>query len=264
MSSRSSEPPALFLVGTAGSGKTTLAHSFAEWLNHKGVEVEVLNLDPGVEQLPYEPVLDARDYVDVYGLMRTKGLGPNSSLILATDMLADFIGDMRDKLSQSSPDLFVVDTPGQIELFAFRASGLVLCRELFSGDKSIAFLIDAPFSLDPMNFVANMFLETAVYSRLLLPILSVVTKRDLVPRSSIGRLVSWARDPESLLLYARENYPSERYICAESVLHSLPNLNWSSRLFVVSALDFSGFIELHTAISRIFFQGEDTRSGPVD
>ncbi|HYA22468.1 MAG TPA: ATP/GTP-binding protein, partial [Thermoproteota archaeon] len=88
MSLKSEEPPALFLVGTAGSGKTTLAFSLAEWLGRKGIEAEVLNLDPGVEYLPYDPIVDVREYVDVRELMRTKGLGPNSSLVLATDMLA--------------------------------------------------------------------------------------------------------------------------------------------------------------------------------
>jgi len=264
MSSKSEEPPALFLVGTAGSGKTTLAFSLAEWLGRKGVEAEVLNLDPGVEYLPYDPVVDVREYVDVRELMVTKGLGPNSALILATDMLADYVGKMRDVLSESSPDLFIADTPGQIELFAFRASGLLLCRELFGGDKSVAFLVDAPFSLDPMNFVSNMFLESAVYSRLLLPLISIVTKEDLVPNSAIEQLVSWARDPELMLLYARENYRSERYLYVDSILRSLPRLDFLSRLFVVSAVDFSGFVELNAAISRMFFRGEETPEGPAD
>ena len=264
MSSRSEEPPALFLVGTAGSGKTTLAFSLAEWMSRKGIEAEVLNLDPGVEYLPYDPIVDVREYVDVRELMRTKGLGPNSSLVLATDMLADHIGEMRDVLSESSPDLFIADTPGQIELFAFRASGLLLCRELFEGDKSVAFLVDAPFSVDPMNFVSNMFLESAVYSRLLLPLISVVTKQDLVPVTAVRQLVEWAKDPESILLYARENSSSERYMYVDSILRSLPRLDFLSRLFVVSAVDFSGFVELNAVLSRMFFRGEETPEGSMD
>jgi len=262
MSSKSEEPPAIFLVGTAGSGKTTLASSLGDWLGRKGVQAEILNLDPGVEYLPYDPIVDVREYVDVRELMRTKGLGPNSALVLATDMLADYLGQMRDVFSGSSPDLFIADTPGQIELFAFRASGLLLCRELFAGSKAVAFLVDAPFSVDPMNYVSNMFLESAVYSRLLLPVLTTVTKVDLVPRTTAEQLTSWAKDPDSILLYARDNYPSERYLYVDSVLRSLPKLDFLSRPFMVSALDFTGFVEFNAAISRMFFGGEETLGGP--
>lgn len=226
------------------------------------MEAEILNLDPGVEYLPYDPLVDVREYVDIRELMRTKGLGPNSSLILATDMLADYIGQMRDVLSQSSPDMFIADTPGQIELFAFRASGLLLCRELFGGGKAIAYLVDAPFSADPLNYVSNMFLESAVYSRLLLPVLTVVTKVDLVPRSATERLALWARDPDSILLHARESIPSEQYLYVDSILRSLPKLDFLSRLSMVSALDFTGFLELNAALSRLFFRGEETLGGP--
>jgi len=264
MPPRSAEPPALFLVGTAGSGKTTLAFSVSEWLSHKGVEAEVLNLDPGVEYLPYDPIVDAREYVDIRELMRTKGLGPNSSLVLATDMLADHVGQMRDVLSQVSPDLFLVDTPGQIELFAFRAGGLLISRDLFWGNKTVMYLVDAPFSLDPMNFVANMFLEAAVHSRLLMPMLSVLTKQDLVSKAALQQLVKWASDPDSILSNARDLYPAEKYLYVDSVLRSLPRLSFLSRPLPVSSVDFSGFVELYAAISRIFFRGEETSHGPVD
>ncbi|MGC9201632.1 MAG: ATP/GTP-binding protein, partial [Thermoproteota archaeon] len=114
------EAPAVFVIGTAGSGKTSLTSSMVEWLIRRGINAEAINLDPGVEFLPYEPLVDAREYVDVYEIMRTEGLGPNSALVLSTDLLVDYVDEMRKTLSESTADIFIVDTPGQIELFAFR------------------------------------------------------------------------------------------------------------------------------------------------
>jgi len=264
MVARAAEPPAFFIVGTAGSGKTSLASSLTEWLARKGVIAETVNLDPGVDFLPYDPILDARDYVDVYEIMREKGLGPNSSLILAVDILAGHIEEMRSVISESTGDFFIVDTPGQIELFAFRSSGTYLAKELFWGDKAVGFLIDAPFSIEPMNFVANMFLQSAVYSRLLLPLMTIVTKEDLVQPDEISKIRNWTRDRELLVSEARKRYSAEKFIHVESLLRSIPDLPFLSRPLVTSSSTLTGFIELHAELSRLFFRGEETARGPVD
>ncbi len=39
----------VFIVGTAGSGKTTLVSTFAEWLENNQYDVAIVNLDPAVE-----------------------------------------------------------------------------------------------------------------------------------------------------------------------------------------------------------------------
>jgi len=262
MTSRAEEPPALFIVGTAGSGKTSLASSLTDWLNRRGISTEAVNLDPGADFLPYEPILDARDFVNVYEVMGERGLGPNSSLILAADILADQVDEMRKTLADSTADLFLVDTSGQIELFAFRSSGTYLAKELFWGSKAIGFLVDAPFSIDPMNFLANMFLQSAVYSRLLLPLITIVTKEDLVRSEDISRILNWSRDRELLISQAREEYPAQKFIHIESVLRSIPGLPFLSRPLVVSSNTLSGFTELYAEVSRLFFAGEETATGP--
>lgn len=262
MTSRAEEPPAFFIVGTAGSGKTSLASSLADWLNRRGVTTEAVNLDPGADFLPYEPILDARDFVNVYDIMSERGLGPNSSLILAADILADRVDEMRKTLADCTADLFLVDTSGQIELFAFRSSGTYLTRELFWGSKAIGFLVDAPFSTDPMNFLANMFLQSAIYSRLLLPLITIVTKEDLVRTDEISGILDWSKDREILISRTREEYPAEKFIHVESLLRSIPGLPFLSRPIVVSSNTLSGFTELYAEISRLFFAGEETATGP--
>ena len=66
---------AIFLTGTAGAGKTLLATKISEYYTKNGVFPAILNLDPGVESLPYSPDIDVRDFVDkdivftTYGIM---------------------------------------------------------------------------------------------------------------------------------------------------------------------------------------------------
>ena len=56
----------MFLVGTAGSGKSLLTAALEDWLVSSEISVAVVNLDPGVESPPYTSDVDIRNYVD-YG-----------------------------------------------------------------------------------------------------------------------------------------------------------------------------------------------------
>jgi hypothetical protein len=69
-----------------------------------------------------------------------------------------------------------------MELFAFRASGPYIVRELSDDPKALLYLFDATFSSNPLNYVSNMFLATAVYTRFLVPQLYILSKSDLVPK----------------------------------------------------------------------------------
>ncbi|HNU35906.1 MAG TPA: ATP/GTP-binding protein, partial [Methanomassiliicoccales archaeon] len=45
----------IYFVGTAGSGKSSLIYAFQEWLTLQGLDSVIINLDPGVEHMPYQP-----------------------------------------------------------------------------------------------------------------------------------------------------------------------------------------------------------------
>lgn len=66
----------VFIIGTAGSGKSLLTAAFGEWLQLSKQNVSLVNLDPGALTLPYTPNVDVRDYVDIEELMQKYGLGP--------------------------------------------------------------------------------------------------------------------------------------------------------------------------------------------
>jgi len=61
---------AIFIIGTAGSGKSLLTANLFDYYTKNGNFVGVLNLDPGVENLPYTCDVDVRDYVDLISVMK--------------------------------------------------------------------------------------------------------------------------------------------------------------------------------------------------
>ena len=79
---------ALYITGTAGSGKSLLASRLLQLYKDNQSYPIILNLDPGALNLPYEPDVDVRDYIDIRTLMETYNLGPNGSLVMASDMIA--------------------------------------------------------------------------------------------------------------------------------------------------------------------------------
>jgi len=111
------------MLGTAGSGKTLLTSTLKEWFVARNLDVLTLNLDPGVKRLPYNPDIDARDYIDINKVIEKHSLGPNGAMIASMDLLAGKIKDIKDEIDYLSPEYLLVDTPGQMELFAYRTSG---------------------------------------------------------------------------------------------------------------------------------------------
>jgi len=109
----------IFVTGTAGSGKSLLTSKIYEYYTTNGAFAAILNLDPGVETLPYACDIDARDHVDVVSIMKQYDLGPNGAMIMANDLIASKIDVFQDEIFKINPDYLLVDTPGQIELFAY-------------------------------------------------------------------------------------------------------------------------------------------------
>ena len=145
---------AIFVIGTAGSGKSALTSRILQYYEKNSAFASVLNLDPGVESLPYTPDVDVRDYVDIVKLMKQYDLGPNGSMIMASDLIASKIDQIENQVSKVNPDYLIVDTPGQMELFAYRTSGPFFIQNINAEDKVNMFLYDATMITSPSNFIS--------------------------------------------------------------------------------------------------------------
>jgi len=246
----------VFIIGTAGSGKSLLTAVFSEWLKMSKQDVTAVNLDPGVLTLPYSPDVDVRNYVDVGDLMEKYGLGPNGALILAADLIADEIEKISDEIEDLKSDVVLVDTPGQIELFAFRASGPYIASELTREPKAIVYLFDAVFSLSPLNYVSNLFLSAAVYNRFLLPQVSLLSKCDLLPKEDVSKVVDWSANSEALESAIEEKLEGTRRLLSRDMMRAIYQLGLRFLLIPVSAKTNEGMINFNMALERILAEGE--------
>ncbi len=247
----------IFLIGMAGSGKSALAASYSEWLRSTDQDILVANLDPGAIALPYNPDIDARQYVDVEKLMLDYRLGPNGALIMASDLLADHLEEIRSEIDSANPDILLADTPGQIELFAFREGGRFIATQLAERDQAVIYLMDAPFSKYPLNFASNMFLSAAVYSRIQQPQILTLSKADLITEQEIDMIVSWATEPDafdqSLQTVKEQNFS----LISRNLANAIFETGLLSEPIPVSAKNNSGLMELNAAVTRILTGGEE-------
>lgn len=246
----------VFVVGMAGSGKSLLTGSLADWLRRQEQDAVAVNLDPGALNLPYEPDVDVRAYVTVEEVMERYGLGPNGAMIAAADLMATYVKELEAEVEGLGPDVAVVDTPGQMEVFAFRPSGLFIIENLTTWPKAIIYLFDAPFSREPSNFVANIFLASAVYHRFFTPQLHVLTKCDLVPKEDVRKMVRWSSSPKALVEALEISLKGPRRLMARDMVRSAIKLGLSFPLIPVASPTCEGFLNLNMAIERAVSAGE--------
>lgn len=248
--------PVAFIIGTAGSGKSLFTAAFSEWLKMSKQDVAVVNLDPGALKLPYSPDVDVRNYVDVGDLMEKYGLGPNGALIMAADLIADEIENLTRDIEEAHADIVLVDTPGQMELFAFRASGPYIVDELTKEPKALIYLFDAVFSVNPLNYVSNMFLSAAVYNRFFQPQLHLLSKTDLIPKKDAQAIASWSANPRALEDAIEEKLDGTKRLFSRNMMQAINRLGLKFLLMPVSAKTNEGMTNINTVLERILNEGE--------
>ncbi|GBC69785.1 hypothetical protein HRbin01_01489 [archaeon HR01] len=246
----------VFVVGTAGSGKTTLTGAFSEWLRDQEQIVATVNLDPAVLSLTYEPDVDVRELVDYERIMATKGLGPNAGLVASIREVVRHMEELRDMVADIRADWIIVDTPGQLELFAFRKEGRVLASQLLEGPKSILFLIDSMICGSPRNYASSLFLATSVQISLGLPTLHILTKCDAAPKRTLRRVMAWHESEDAFEVDAGARLSGLQVVLAREVIQSIQHIASSTPLIPVSAKTMDGFVELHSALSMVLGEGE--------
>lgn len=251
----------MVFVGPAGSGKSHLVDALGDWMEFNEVGAARLNLDPAAEWLPYEPDVDIRDYVDARSVMQKYKLGPNGALVAAVDMLVEHIDHIRGEVEATGANYVLVDTPGQMELFAFRDSGPYVIRELVSGHKAVTvFVMDAVFASRPRSLAAVLFLALSTRLRLNLPQVNTVSKADLLQPETMDEIEERLNNPD--LLYGSLVEGGVDPLMAEAAVKALEALApgetfTSSPIRFVSAVSGYGLDDLYAAIQQVLAGGED-------
>jgi len=247
---------AIFVVGTAGSGKSTLASALGPWYREKGAHVITVNLDPGVAKLPYTPDVDVRDYVDLDEIMETYELGPNGALVFAADLIASKLPELQDEIESFRATYALVDTPGQMELFAYRSSGPYIVENLRCDGRAAIFIFDPGLISTAVNFVSTALLATSVQLRLGCPQVSVLSKKDLSGHAW-KRILRWASNVQTLTDALAEESKDQFYLLSKGIVSLMVRTGYSHALIPTSAVTREGFVELSATLTRILRGGEE-------
>ncbi|MFW9956916.1 MAG: ATP/GTP-binding protein [Candidatus Odinarchaeota archaeon] len=248
----------IFLVGTAGSGKSLLTASLEKWLVESDLSVTVVNIDPGVESPPYTSDVDIREYVDYGEVMNNFGLGPNGALVASLDMGVGSVNELREEIIESERDYVLVDCPGQMELFAYRNSGPLMVSGLRGDDPSLSlYLLDSNIAKTPIGYLSSMLLGLSINIRFGLPQLNILSKTDILMEDEIEEIVDWGS--EIHLLEEALDQSSEGLVreYSKSILDMLGNIGSTSVTVPVSSKDMTGFDLLYGEIQRIFSGGDN-------
>jgi GTPase SAR1 family protein len=245
----------IFVLGTAGSGKSELTGAFTRWMEMQGEDAMAINLDPGAITIPYSANVDVRDYIKVEALMEEYGLGPNGGLMLASELMLEIIEQLSSDIDDFSPDVALIDTPGQMEMFAFRDVGARIAEEISDEGKGVIYLFDASFCRDPLNYVMNMFLASAVNSRFLLPQISVLSKADIL-HDELEEIEGWAEDVLKLEEAINTRLTGLNRLISMDMMEVINRLGVDFNPIPFSTRSNLGFNRLYSEISRVFMAGE--------
>ncbi|KAK1074668.1 hypothetical protein LTR12_016867 [Friedmanniomyces endolithicus] len=225
-------PVAVICVGMAGSGKTTFMQRINAHLHEKHQQSPtttappyVLNLDPAVRSVPFDSNIDIRDSVNYKEVMKQYNLGPNGGILTSLNLFSTKIDQVMGILEkrclpqppppQTQPEAttpqqqqhqttppkplpthILLDTPGQIEVFVWSASGSILLSALASSFPTVlAYIIDTPrTTANTSTFMSNMLYAISILYKTRLPMILVFNKTDVKGEEEA---VEWMRDFEA-------------------------------------------------------------------
>jgi GTPase SAR1 family protein len=151
----------------------------------------VVNLDPAVTYSPFQSNIDIRDSVNYKKVMEEYNLGPNGGIMTALNLFVtkvDQVLGLLEKRAAPDPENparkpikhVLVDTPGQIEVFVWSASGSILLDSLASSFPTvIAYIVDTPRASSTSTFMSNMLYACSILYKTKLPMIVVFNKTDV-------------------------------------------------------------------------------------
>ncbi|KAI5190310.1 GPN-loop GTPase [Nematocida sp. AWRm77] len=175
---------ALFVVGPAGCGKTTLVQVLHERYASEKRNVSIVNLDPAqiLEDLPF--AIDIRNHIDITEIMEEADFGPNGGMMAGLEAVADNIDVLG--LPEEENAFLIFDCPGQIELYIHSNSVKKICDwAARSHSTAMVYTLDATHVLDASKFVSGALSAIIAMAKFELPHINVLTKCDMVSEGEI-------------------------------------------------------------------------------
>ena len=247
----------LYFIGSAGSGKSSLTWAFMGWMQRQGFDAITVNLDPGIENAPYVPDIDIREWIKMRDIMEEHGVGPNGAQIIAADMLAMNLDEMKERIDSFETEYVIFDTPGQMELFVLRQSGKYLIEALGAEQSMIGFLFDPIISRTPSGFISLLLQAASIEVRFNVPFMGILTKSDLLEDDSIEKILNWSRNILDLEEAIHNEQPSMRNQLSIEFLSAIKSFGAGQKLIPASSTYGFGMEDIYNAAQEVFYGGED-------
>lgn len=122
---------------------------------------------------------DIRDTVNYKEVMKQYQLGPNGGIVTTLNLFSTKFGQVVDLVKKSGENhkYCVIDTPGQIEVFTWSASGTIITEALATSFPTIVvYVMDVPRSKCPTTFMSNMLYACSILYKARLPFIVVMNK----------------------------------------------------------------------------------------
>ncbi|MGH0170329.1 UNVERIFIED_CONTAM: hypothetical protein FKN15_060366 [Acipenser sinensis] len=198
------KPVCLIVLGMAGSGKTTFVQRLTAHLHYKKSPPYVINLDPAVHEVPFPA------NIALGGCLQHPVPFENTELNTASQGAPASPNGVYFLLSAVSPGCHkvikfiekkqqdykyvLIDTPGQIEVFTWSASGTIITEALASSFPCVVvYVMDTSRSTNPVTFMSNMLYACSILYKTKLPFIVVMNKTDIIDHSFA---VEWMQDFE--------------------------------------------------------------------
>lgn len=174
------------VIGPPGSGKTTYCWGLQQYFKAIGRKSLIINLDPAVQDIPYQTSIDIRELINLEEVMFYHQLGPNGSILFCLEYLETHLDWLLEKIKtyceEEEIDYLVLDLPGQIELSTDHQSLKNVLHRLEKLDWRLAVvqLTDATHIVDAAKYVSIVLLNLKAMLNLGLPHINVLSKIDLL------------------------------------------------------------------------------------
>ncbi|KAM3876713.1 GPN-loop GTPase 1 [Diretmus argenteus] len=128
--------------------------------------------------------------------MKQYGLGPNGGIVTSLNLFATRFDQVMKFIEkkQHHHRYVLIDTPGQIEVFTWSASGTIITEALASSFPCVVvYVMDTSRSVNPVTFMSNMLYACSILYKTKLPFIVAMNKTDIIDHSFA---VEWMQDFE--------------------------------------------------------------------
>lgn len=204
---------AVFVMGPAGSGKSTLCQRFIKHLMspldgdrdsssssklRRRIQPHLINLDPAVlEEENYgggdssssgiRPSKDIRELIEVDDVMEELSYGPNGGLMFCLEYLLENPEWLTEELGEYQDEFLVIDLPGQIELYTHSNIVPRIIEHFLKADYKCCalYMMESSFLQgDLSRYFGGVLTATSAMLQVGIPHINLISKMDLVDRAT--------------------------------------------------------------------------------